>query len=137
KMKGEEKYVSSGKRFIPLRNLLSFAWKFFAKSSEIHLSFGEPIDILGYKLDRDCRSIDERGQEVNLQEFFSLHGEIQANRQRESVYTRKLADAVVGNYDRYYVVLTSHLVAFTAFQLLRKMHPTMDLYALLRLPEDM
>ena len=137
KTKGEEKYVSTGRRFIPIRNLLSFAWKFFAKSSEIHLSFGEPIDILGYTLDRECRSIDERGHEVNLQEFFSLHGEIQANRQRESVYTRKLADAVVGNYERYYVVLTSHLVAFTAFQLLRKMHPTMDLYALLRLPEDL
>jgi len=35
------------------------------------------------------------------------------------------------------VVLTSHLVAFTAFELLRKMHPSMNLYAILRLPFDM
>lgn len=137
KTTGEEKYVSTGKRFIPLRNLLGFAWKFFAKSSEIHLSFGEPMDILGYRLDQDCRSIDERGQEVNLAEFFSLHGEIQANRQRESVYTRKLADQIVANYERYYVVLTSHLVAYAAFEILRRMHGNMDLYALLRLPEEL
>lgn len=137
KTKGEEKYVSTSRRFIPIRNLLGFAWKFFAKSSEIHLSFGEPMDILGYKLDAACRSIDERGQEVRLHEFFTLHGEIQSNRQREAVYTRKLADCVVSNYERYYVVLSSHLVAFAAFELLTRMHPSMDLYALLRLPEDM
>lgn len=137
KAQGEEKYLSTGRRFIPIRNLLGFAWKFFSQSSEIHLSFGEPMDVLGYRLDSECRSIDERGQVVNIAEFFSLHGEIQANRQRESVYTRKLADRVVDNYARYYVVLTSHLVAFTTFQLLRKWHSSMDLFALLRLPDDL
>lgn len=137
KTTGEEKYVASGRRNLKLRNLISFAWKFLARSSEIHLSFGEPMDVLGYKLDAEARSIDERNQEVDIKEFFSLHGKIEANRQRESVYTRKLADKVVDNYHRFYVVLTSHLAAFTAFELLRKLHPTMDLYALLRLPVEM
>jgi glycerol-3-phosphate O-acyltransferase len=137
KTTGEEKYVASGRKNLSIRNLLSFAWKFLARSSEIHLSFGEPMDVLGYKLDAQARSIDERNQEVDIREFFSLHGKIEANRQRESVYTRKLADKVVDNYHRYYVVLTSHLAAFTAFELLRKLHPTMDLYALLRLPVEM
>jgi glycerol-3-phosphate O-acyltransferase len=95
------------------------------------------MDVLGYRLDANANSIDDRNQEVDIKEFFSLHGKIEANRQRESVYTRKLAEKVVENYERYYVVLTSHLVAFTAFQILRKMHPSMDLYALLRLPLDM
>jgi glycerol-3-phosphate O-acyltransferase len=137
KSTGEEKFVGSGKRMLTVRSLLSFAWKFFSKSSEIHLSFGEPMDVLGYKLDKNAKSIDERGLEVDIKEFFSLHGKIEANRQRESVYTRKLAEKVVDNYERYYVVLTSHLAAFTAFQLMQKMHPSMDLYALLRLPDDL
>jgi len=137
KATGEEKYVASGRKNLSLRNILSFAWKFFARSSEIHLSFGEPMDVLGYKLDAEAKSIDERNHEVDIREFFSLHGKIEANRQRESVYTRKLADKVVENYHRYYVVLTSHLAAFTAFELLKKLHPTMDLYALLRLPVEM
>ena len=137
KSTGEEKYVSSGRKGFKVRNLLSFAWKFFSQSSEFHLSFGEPMDVLGYKLDKDANSIDERNQKVDTREFFSLHGKIEANRQRESVYTRKLAEKVVENYERYYVVLTSHLVAYTAFQILRKMHPSMDLYAILRLPVDM
>ncbi len=137
KSTGEEKYTGSGRKSFKVRNVLSFAWKFFSQASEIHLSFGEPMDVLGYRLDANARSIDDRHQEVDIKEFFSLHGKIEANRQRESVYTRKLADKVVENYERYYVVLTSHLVAFTAFELLRKIHPSMDLYALLRLPLDM
>lgn len=137
KSTGEEKYVGSGKKILTVRGILSFAWKFFSQSSEFHLSFGEPMDVLGYPLDPNALSIDERGREVDIKEFFTLHGKIEANRQRESVYTRKLAEKVVNNYERYYVVLTSHLVAFTAFQLMRKIHPSMDLYALLRLPVDM
>jgi glycerol-3-phosphate O-acyltransferase len=137
KKTGEEKYVASGRKNLSIRNILTFAWKFFARSSEIHLSFGEPMDVLGYKLDAEARSVDERNQLVDIREFFSLHGKIEANRQRESVYTRKLADKVVENYHRYYVVLTSHLAAFTAFDILKKLHPTMDLYAVLRLPVEM
>ena len=136
KTTGEEKYVSKRKT-ITVRSILSFAWKFFSQASEFHLSFGEPMDVLGYKLDKDARSVDERGQVVDIREFFSLHGKIEANRQRESVYTRKLAEKVVDNYQRYYVVLTSHLAAFTAFELMRKIHPSMDLYALLRLPVEL
>ncbi len=137
KSTGEEKYTGSGRKNLRLRNLLSFSWKFFSQSSEIHLSFGEPMDVLGYKLDAQANSVDDRGQHVNIQEFFSLHGQIEANRQREAVYTRKLAEKVVDNYERYYVVLTSHLVAFTAFNILVKMFPSMNLFALLRLPVDM
>ena len=137
KATGEEKYVASGKRSFKVRNLLSFAWKFFSQSSEIHLSFGEPMDVLGYRLDANAQSIDERQNPVDIKEFFSLHGKIEANRQRESVYTRKLAEKVVENYEKYYVVLTSHLAAFTAFEILRKIYPAMDLYAVLRLPVDM
>jgi glycerol-3-phosphate O-acyltransferase len=137
KSTGEEKYVVSSKKQFRIRSLLSFAWKFFSRSSEIHLSFGEPMDVLGYKLDKDANSVDDRGNEVDIREYFSLHGKIEANRQREAVYTRKLAERVVENYERYYVVLTSHLAAFTAFQLLRKLHPSLDLYGILRLPTDM
>ena len=137
KTTGEEKYVGSKRKNLTVKSILSFAWKFFKKSSEIHLSFGEPMDVLGYKLDKEANSVDDRGQIVDIKEFFSLHGKIEANRQRESVYTRKLAEKVVDNYHRYYVVLTSHLAAFTAFELMRKIHPSMDLYALLRLPVDL
>ena len=137
KATGEEKYVGSGRKSFKVRNILSFAWKFFSQSSEIHLSFGEPMDVLGYRLDANGQSIDDRNHQVDIKEFFSLHGKIEANRQREAVYTRKLAEKVVENYERYYVVLTSHLAAYTAFEILRKLHPSMDLYAVLRLPVDM
>ncbi len=137
KATGEEKYVGSGRKSFKVRNILTFAWKFFSQASEIHLSFGEPMDVLGYKLDANGQSIDERQHPVDIKEFFSLHGKIEANRQRESVYTRKLAEKVVENYEKYYVVLTSHLAAYTAFEILRKIYPAMDLFAVLRLPVDM
>ena len=59
KATGEEKYVGSGRKSFKVRNILTFAWKFFSQASEIHLSFGEPMDVLGYKLDANGQSIDE------------------------------------------------------------------------------
>jgi glycerol-3-phosphate O-acyltransferase len=63
-------------------------------------------------------------------------GEIVADRQREWEYTRLLGEAVVERFHRDHVVLTSHVVSYVAFRILRQFHPDLDVYGVLRLVEE-
>ena len=62
--------------------------------------------------------------------------QVNENLQREGEYTKILADRIVERYHKDNIVLSSHLVAFIAFQILAKQNPRLDLYGLLRLPTD-
>ncbi|MDX1476754.1 MAG: 1-acyl-sn-glycerol-3-phosphate acyltransferase [Saprospiraceae bacterium] len=133
---GEEKYLLMPDEFQSVRKILRFAWQFFSQSSDISLSFGEPMDVMGNRLDADGRSIDERGNVMLIREYFTHDGQITKNKQREAVYTRHLGKKIVDAYHRYNVVLSSHIVAFAAFQQLKQMNPELDLFGLIRLPTD-
>ena len=133
---GEEKYLLGKEEFQSIRKILKFAWQFFSKSSSISLSFGEPMDVIGNRLDDKGRSIDSRGEQTNLKEYFSAEGETERNKQRESVYTKLLSKNIVDSYYRYNVVLSSHVTAFAAFQILKRLYPDVDVFGLIRLPTD-
>src|SRR5690606_17532361 len=45
-------------------------------------------------------------------------------------------EKIVEQYFRYNVVLTSHLVCYAAFEILRKKYASVDLFTLLRTPPD-
>ena len=42
----------------------------FSKESEMVLSFGEPMDVLGNRVDTEGNSLDKNCHEVNLREYF-------------------------------------------------------------------
>ncbi len=132
---GKENYISKFKRKDTRFQKLRFLKRILRSGSNVTLSLGHPIDIFGNKLDRDGKSI-KNGREVNIQEHFMLDGKITIDRQRNSVYTRFLANAIVESYKRENVVLTSHLVAFVAYRMFVKRFPNMDFYARLTLPND-
>ena len=133
---GKERYMRSRDEFYSLRKLLKFAWKFFSEPSEITLSFGKPMDVMGNFVDTDGVSYDQFGGEVNVKEYFLTDGEVTENLQRESEYTIMLADKIVERYHRENIVLSSHVVAFAAFCILKHENPHLDLFGILRLPPD-
>jgi glycerol-3-phosphate O-acyltransferase len=47
-----------------------------------------------------------------------------------------LSQRIVTEYHKINRVFASHLVAFVAFQMWQKKHPKLDLFSLLRLPEE-
>jgi glycerol-3-phosphate O-acyltransferase len=75
-------------------------------------------------------------QDNGLTEYFSRNARVDSDKQREGVYTRLLAKKIVENYHKYNVVLSSHLVAFVAFEILKKLHPDFDIFGLIRQPEE-
>lgn len=133
---GKERYIRSKDEFYSLRKLFFYSWQFFAESNEINLSFGQPMDVLGNPVDEDGNSYDQYGNVIDIADYFRLEGEITTNLQRESEYTRMLGEKIVERYYKDNIVLTSHLVAFAAFQILKKQNKQLDLYGVLRLPTE-
>ncbi len=133
---GKEHYVKTRDDFYSFRKLMKFAWNFFSQPSEITLSFGKPMDVLGNFVDEEGISYDRFGKEVALPEYFMSEGEINANLQREKEYTTILADRIVERYHKENIVLSSHVVAFLAFKFLQKTYPQLDLFGVLRLPPE-
>ena len=133
---GKERYLKGRSEGNSFREWFKFIWQFFAKRSDVVLSFGKPIDIFGNFVDADGTSRDSRNNVLDVADYFITEGAIKEDLQREGEYTRLLADKIVDRFYRENIVLSSHVVAFTAFNMLKETHEKLDLYALLRLPPD-
>ena len=132
---GKEKYIKSKDAFKSYRKIIKFIWSLFSEKSDISVSFGEPMDIMGNFVDDEGNSIDINGEHIDLRDYFSLDGEVKANAQRENVYTKILGDRILDSYKRNNVVLSSHLLAYSAFKILEKSHDG-DVYSLVNLPKE-
>jgi len=132
---GKEKYIKSKDAFKSYRKITKFIWSLFSEKSDLSISYGEPMDILGNIVDENGVSYDTNGEHIDLKDYFSLDGEIKANPQRENVYTKILGDRILDSYKRNNVMLTSHLVAYAAFKILERGYDG-DVYSLVNLPKE-
>jgi glycerol-3-phosphate O-acyltransferase len=139
---GKEKYMRGKATGNSIREWIKFIWQFFSKKSDIILSFGKPMDILGNFVDKNGVSTDAHGHLIDIKDYFTtvnaenIEGVVTEDFQREDEYTKLLSEKIVDRFHRENIVLTSHVVAFTAFNMLKAKYDDMDLYALLRLPHD-
>ncbi len=137
KQSGKEKYYIDREEFPDTRLLTTFLWKFFAAKSEVILSFAEPMDVFGHRVDEHGNSLDQKGDPIDISQYFVSRGIINKDRQRDEEYTRLLGNQIAHSFKTANTVLSSDLVAFAAFQiLLRKHRRRLDLYGVLRLPEE-
>jgi glycerol-3-phosphate O-acyltransferase len=133
---GKELYLIEKKAFGGTFNFLKFFWKFFSSTSEIVVNFGQPMDVLGNFVNKEGQSMDKRGNIVDLKGYFVSGGVVQNDQQRNAQYTKMLAKQIVKRYASENVVLSSHLIAHTAFNIFQKKYPSLDLYGILRLPKE-
>ena len=133
---GQERYYAESDAYSTSYKIIKFLFKFFTKGSDISVSIGRGMDMLGNPVDEEGHSYDRQGRHIRMREYFCTDGKIVQDEQRESEYTRMLGEAIVRDYYRINRVFSSHLVAFAAFEIIKKQHHHLDLYNLLRLPED-
>ncbi len=133
---GKERYMRSQDDFYNIPQLIKFTWQFFSQSSDITVAFGQPMDVLGNPVDAEGRSYDKYGNLIDVREYFLSGDTVNEDLQRESEYTKTLAEHIVERYHKDNIVLSSHIAAFAAFQLLRRQNQRLDLYGILRLPSD-
>lgn len=137
KLIGKEKYIFGKDEFNSFRKILKFAWLIFSKRNEILLSFGQPMDVLGNPVNDQGESFSPDGKLIDVAQYFkAVNGDINPNLQRESEYTKILSDKIIERYKLDNIILTSHLVAFTAFLIFKEQNKRLDLYGLLQLPID-
>lgn len=133
KQTGREKYIRKRSRESTFRKIVKFIFSLRRHDSEVYLSFGKPMDILGNYVDEDGQSFDDRGRQIDIKKYFSSEDVPNQDSQRESVYTRILADKIIENFKKENLILSSHLLAFTFFNLIQEQNPELDLFELLRI----
>ncbi len=133
---GKENYIRLKDEGKSVRGWLRFIWRFFTTTSDITLSVGKPIDVLGNMVDAEGRSYDRFGNALAIEEYFTARNEVNEDRQREEEYTKLLAERIVERYHIENVVLSSHLAAHAVFEILLHENPKLDLFGILRLPPD-
>lgn len=136
KRTGRERYYVEADEFSTSYKLSTFMFKFFTKGSDISVSIGKGLDILGNYVDDEGNSFDKNGNSINVKDYFLRGKEITVDAQRENEYVRVLAQRIVEEYHKYNRVFASHLVAYTAFKMLERKNPKLDLYHVLRLPDE-
>jgi glycerol-3-phosphate O-acyltransferase len=133
---GMERYYKERDEFTTSYKIATFLFKFFTKGSDISVSIGKGMDIMGNYVDNQGNSIDHHGNQIDPRDYFRRDGKITVDEQREEEYVRILSKRIVEEYHKYNRVFASHLVAFTAFKYLERKNPKLDLYSLLRLPDE-
>ena len=136
KRTGQERYYKEADEFTTSYKIASFLLKFFTKGSDISVSIGRGMDILGNYVDQEGHSLDATGKILHPRDYFISNGQITVDHQREQEYVRILGKRIVEEYHIYNRVFASHLVAYTAFKMMERKNPKLDLYNLLRLPDE-
>ncbi len=134
KREGQERYYMEKDRYASSMKIIKFLFEFFTKGSNISVSVGRGMDLFGNYVNNEGMSLDQYGKYINTRDYFTNHGRITEDPQREAEYTRMLADVIIREFHRINRVFASHLVAFTAFRMMRKMHDQLDFYSFLRIP---
>ena len=134
-VKGQDKYFPEQDKYGSIQ-LLRFMFKFFTKGSNISVSIGPALDVLGNYVDEEGHSIDNQGRLIHTKDYFISNGQISEDKQREDEYTRMLSQKIVREYHRINRVFASHLAAYVAFEMWQRKFPKLDLFGLLRLPEE-
>ena len=136
KRTGQERYYKESDEYSTSYKIATFLIKFFTKGSDISVSIGRGMDILGNYVDENGNSFDKNGNPIDPMDYFISNEKITVDTQREQTYVRILAKRIIEEYHKYNRVFASHLVAYTAFKMLERANPKLDLYSILRLPEE-
>ena len=133
---GQERFYQEADEYTTSYKMGIFLLNFFTKGSDISVSIGRGMDVLGNYVDDEGNSLDTKGNLVHTRDYFTSEGKITENTQREHEYVRILSNRIIEEYHLYNRVFASHLVAFTAFKLLQRKNPKLDFYGVLRLTDD-
>jgi glycerol-3-phosphate O-acyltransferase len=136
KRTGEEKYLVPNDEFKSYRKMMSFVFQFFNSNSEIIVSFGKPIDVFGNFVDAEGNSYSSKGNLIDIKDYFKSNNELVKDNQRDIEYTKLLSNIIVKRFHAENIVLSSQMMAFTAFNLIKNKHPNLDVYGILRLSDS-
>ena len=104
--------------------IITFLIKFFSKSNRISVSFGKPMDIFG-------NSVNKKG-------FISKNNKIIFNNDysKKAEILNTLSKKIVQEHKAGTQVFSSMLIAFLSFEIIINKYKKLELYDILKLPND-
>ncbi len=134
---GRHRYIIIDDEFSRWQRWMAFLRGLIEMDLRIHLRVGRPLDPFGNDVDLAGRSLDPKGRPLDPSKYLENGaGELVDDPRRDAEYTKALSARIVGSFRANNVVQPTHVVAFAVFELLRRAHPGMDLYRLLRTVND-
>ncbi|MBC8047039.1 MAG: 1-acyl-sn-glycerol-3-phosphate acyltransferase [Fimbriimonadaceae bacterium] len=133
---GKERYFVPADKYSSSYKLIKFMIRFFTADADFNIAFGKCMDIFGNTVDENGISLNANGNEIDIRDYFKSKGELTNDTQRDSVYTKMLSESIVAAFKINNVAMCEHVVAFTAFKLFQKKNPELDIYGVLRIPEE-
>lgn len=134
---GKSRYIIDDDESSRPRKILQFTQNLINLSSRISVNVGDPLDPFGNAVDPEGNSIDSHGRVVDITRYVSdRDGRPTHHPQRDRVYTREAGESVGRSFKAHNVVLSTNLVAFTLFEMLKHRHRDLDLYRLLRTGDE-
>jgi len=129
---GKSRYIIEDDEFSRPRQVYNFINNLMSLDAKIVVTYSAPLDIFGNRVDHEGRSLDNRGRLVDTSRYVTRDGQPYHDAQRDSEYTRELSDAITRSFLGDNVILSTHLVAYSIFNLLRRHNLGQDVYRLLR-----
>jgi glycerol-3-phosphate O-acyltransferase len=133
---GKEKFVVDNFEYSSTYKIVRFLKQFFKSDSDLTISFGAPMDVIGNLVNEKGESINHLGNNVDIKDYFITDNKVEFDTQRNFEYTKLLGDKIVNSYFKYNTILSTHIVPFVVFKMLEKKYSKLDLFGLLRLPME-
>ncbi len=130
---GKQRYIIVDDEFSHPPTVASFLNRIVNLDEAIHVIFGQPMDLLGNPVDESGSSLGPDGRRIDRRRYVcDAQGAVQWDPQRDRIYTERLARALARSYSRDNVALSTHVAAFSGWEVLREEHPSLDTWRLVR-----
>ena len=131
---GKSRYIIDDDEFSRPRDVASYLSRVLNLDASVHITFSQPLDLLGNPVDAQGRSLGPGGEPIDRRRYVTdAGGQVQRDDQRDRVYTARLADRIVEAFHRDSVAHATHIAAFAAWELVARAHPRLDIYHLVRI----
>ena len=131
KEKGKRRYIIDDDEFTDASKVYQFVTNLASLDAPIHIVIGQAYDPFGNRVDAEGQSFDRRDRPVEISKYVIRNGKPVIDLQRDREYTNELGERIVDEFVQHNMILNTHLLAYTCFQLLRERNQDMDLYRLL------
>jgi glycerol-3-phosphate O-acyltransferase len=131
---GRARYIIEDDEFSQPRRILNFVRGLISLDSKIVLNISEPLDPFGHRVLPDGTSVDDAGRAVDIEALAPHDGE---DRARNEETTRRLGEAVIRSLCRDATFLSTQLLAFAVFGLLRARALDRDIFRFLRTAREL
>jgi glycerol-3-phosphate O-acyltransferase len=130
---GKQRFIISDDEFSRARDLASFSRRVLDLDDSVVARFGQPLDLLGYPVPRD-KAERAAASQRRRRYVTGPSGEVEADSQRDRVYTDRLAKSLGRAYPRDITVMSTHLAAWALWRCLEDSVGSKDVFRLLRVP---